>query len=43
MKKLSRVKDSWRIRIDDYRVLYRSVDHEVHVEVFRVAHRREVY
>lgn len=42
-KKLVGIDDGWRLRIGDYRVLYEIHDDVVLVEVFRVAHRREVY
>ena len=42
-KKLIGAKDTWRIRIGDYRVVY-TIDDEIRqVEVTRIAHRREVY
>lgn len=42
-KKLSGEKNTWRIRVGDYRVVYDILDHKVVVEVLRVRHRREVY
>ena len=42
-KKLKGYKDSWRIRVGDWRVVY-IVDHAAKlVSITRVAHRREVY
>lgn len=38
-----RGREGYRIRIGDYRVLYVVDDSEQQVEVFSVAHRREVY
>lgn len=35
--------DGWRIRIGDYRVLYRIDDQARTVLVFRIGHRRNVY
>lgn len=33
----------WRIRVGDYRVIYRVVDDELSVSVIKLGHRREVY
>ncbi len=41
--KLSGSKNSYRIRVGDYRVLYRITDKELLVLVVKVAHRRDVY
>ena len=38
-----RGREGYRIRIGDYRVLYIVNDSERRVEVFSVAHRRDVY
>lgn len=35
--------DGWRIRVGDYRVLYRVEDHARRVLVYRIGHRRDVY
>jgi mRNA interferase RelE/StbE len=42
-RKLVGVKDEWRLRVGDYRVLYYVNDPERQVVVARVAHRREAY
>lgn len=42
-KKLSGSKDTWRIRVGDYRVIYAIDDQAKTVKVTRIAHRREVY
>jgi mRNA interferase RelE/StbE len=42
-KKLRDVKDQWRIRIGDWRVVYIIDDAKKLVIITRVAHRREVY
>jgi mRNA interferase RelE/StbE len=42
-KKISGERNTWRIRIGDYRVVYDILDHKIVVEVLRVRHRREVY
>ena len=33
----------WRMRVGDYRVVYRIQDDKLLVLIVRVAHRREVY
>ena len=33
----------WRVRVGDYRIVYRLEDRELVVEVIRIAHRRDVY
>ena len=38
-----RDEEGWRIRVGDYRVLYRIDDDQRRVTIFRVGHRREVY
>ncbi len=38
-----RVEEGWRIRVGDYRVLYRVDDELRQVTIYRVGHRREVY
>ena len=42
-RKLKGYKDSWRIRIGDWRVVYIVDDAAKVVSITRVAHRREVY
>ena len=42
-KKLKGYKDSWGIRIGDWRVVYVVDDAAKLVSITRVAHRREVY
>ena len=42
-KKLKGFRDSWRIRVGDWRVVYVLDDAAKLVTVTRVAHRREVY
>jgi mRNA interferase RelE/StbE len=41
-KKLSGLPE-WRVRIGDYRILYRIDDSERTLEIVSVGHRREVY
>ena len=42
-KKLKGYKDTWRIRVGDWRVVYIIDDAVRVVSVTRIAHRREVY
>jgi mRNA interferase RelE/StbE len=42
-KKLSGAEDLWRLRVGDYRVVYRIDDDKHTVDVTVVRHRREVY
>ena len=41
--KLSGSSDRWRIRVGDYRVIYRIDDAAREVSVLRIAHRRQAY
>ena len=43
VKKLSGEKDIYRVRVGNYRVLYRIVDKVLVVVVVSIGHRREVY
>ena len=43
VKKLSGEKDVYRVRVGNYRVLYRIIDKVLVVVVVSVGHRREVY
>ena len=44
VKKLSgRRRSGWRIRVGDYRILYRIDDNEKHVSVYRIKHRSKAY
>ncbi|MGF1567016.1 MAG: type II toxin-antitoxin system RelE/ParE family toxin [Nodosilinea sp.] len=36
-------REGWRIRVGDYRILYKVDDNQQTVEVFHVGHRRDVY
>ena len=42
-RKLKGYKDTWRIRIGDWRVIYIVDDAAKRVRISRVGHRREVY
>lgn len=43
VKKLRGTKDLWRIRVGDYRVIYRVDDGKRLVDISHVRHRREAY
>lgn len=38
-----RGREGYKFRIGDYRILYLIDDHERKIEIFSLAHRREVY
>ncbi len=42
-QKLRGERDLWRIRVGDYRVVYRVDDRKRVVDVVRIRHRRDVY
>jgi mRNA interferase RelE/StbE len=42
-RKLSGALEGWRVRVDDYRILYQIDDDAQAVTIVRVKHRREVY
>jgi mRNA interferase RelE/StbE len=37
------LKPGWRVRVGDYRVLYRIDDAAGEVKIFEIGHRREIY
>ena len=41
--KLSGGSDRWRVRVGDYRIIYRIDDAAREVTILRIAHRRQVY
>ncbi len=43
VKKLQGSDDRWRLRVGDFRIIYRIVDVEQKVIVSRIAHRRDAY
>ncbi len=43
VRKIVGSKNSWRMRIGDYRILYEINDQEALVTVWRIAHRRQAY
>lgn len=43
VKKLQAEKDAYRVRVGDYRIVYRIVEQAILVVVIKIAHRREVY
>ena len=38
-----KLKPGWRVRVGDYRVLYRIDDDAGDVRIFEIGHRREIY
>ncbi|HEU5400598.1 MAG TPA: type II toxin-antitoxin system RelE/ParE family toxin [Terriglobales bacterium] len=42
-KKMQGGQDLWRIRVGDYRIIYRVERHRLVVLILRIGHRREVY
>ncbi len=42
-KKLHGYRDLWRIRVGDYRVIYRIDDTARVIDIVPIAHRRDVY
>ncbi|HTR65125.1 MAG TPA: type II toxin-antitoxin system RelE/ParE family toxin [Terriglobales bacterium] len=43
VRKFQGEKDHWRIRIGDYRIIYRVEKQRVVIVIVRIGHRREVY
>jgi mRNA interferase RelE/StbE len=43
VKKLEGFKNSYRVRIAQYRIVYEIEDRQLRVEVIKVANRKEVY
>jgi mRNA interferase RelE/StbE len=43
VKKLIGSRNSWRLRVGDYRILYDIVDSKKEIKVYRIKHRREAY
>lgn len=41
--KLSGSDDLWRLRVRDYRVIYRTLDDRLIVTVVKIGHRKDVY
>jgi len=42
-KKLKGEKHIWRIRVDDYRIIYSVYPDMLVIDIIRIRHRREVY
>jgi len=38
-----KLKDFWRYRVGDYRIITKITDHEITILVLKVAHRKDVY
>lgn len=43
VRKLSGSDGIWRIRVDNYRVLYKFIDGQLVICVIKIGHRRDVY
>lgn len=43
IKKLQGMESCYRLRVNDYRVLYQLNNHVLIIEVIKIAHRKEVY
>ncbi len=43
VKLSGRTGSGWRVRVGEYRILYRIDDNARRVEVYRIKHRREAY
>jgi len=43
VRKLTGTQDMYRVRVADYRIVYRIEDDRLIIEVVRVAHRKDVY
>lgn len=41
--KVKEIKDVWRVRIGDYRILYRIENNRMVILVVRIDHRKQVY
>ena len=41
VKLSGRMNSGWRVRVGDYRILYRIEEHRV--DVYRIKHRRDAY
>ncbi len=43
VKKLENFKNSYRVRVGQYRIVYEIEDRQLRIEVIKVANRKEVY
>jgi len=43
IKKLQGVEDCYRLRIGDYRVIYRIINLKVVIEIIKIGHRQDIY
>jgi mRNA interferase RelE/StbE len=43
VKKLKGTSDLWRIRVGDYRIVYRIDDRKHEVDISHIRHRKDVY
>lgn len=43
VKKLEGHKDRYRVRVGDYRIIYKIADKKLQILIIRIGHRKEVY
>jgi len=43
VKKLQGVENTYRLRVGNYRIIYRVLNEKVIIEVINIGHRQEVY
>ncbi len=43
VKKLKGTSDLWRIRVSDYRIVYRIDDRKREIDISHIRHRKDVY
>lgn len=43
IKKLSGIDDLYRLRIGDYRVIYKIINEELIILVLKIGHRKDIY
>lgn len=43
VRKFQGEEDHWRIRVGDYRIIYRVENRRIVIVIVRIGHRREVY
>ncbi len=42
-KKLKGLKNFWRIRVGNYRIVYEIIDSSRRINVYRIKHRKDIY
>ena len=41
--KLKGASDLWRVRVNDYRIVYQVKDEKLHILIIRIGHRKDIY